>query len=178
MSLFGQRGRYLLNKTGNECAGFSLLETLIAIAVLTAAVLGPLALSSRSIRYVETSRNNLIASNLAQEGLELVKNIRFNNIINGRQWDRDLTTCRTSPNGCFIYPVDLRVRNCSSNCRFLNFDSSLHLYNYRSGSETNFRRVITIRDINNDEMRIMSSMLWRDKFGNHNFTLETSLLNW
>ena len=155
-----------------------MLETIISISVLTAAIIGPTALSSRSIRYVDVARNNLIASNLAQEGLELVRNIHLNNRISGQSWLQRLTGPCNSANGCFIDPIDLSIQGCGSKCRFLDFDKSLHLYNYNNGSKTIFRRILTFNSINSDEVVVISSVRWSDRFGNHNFALETSMLNW
>lgn len=61
--------------------GFTLIETVIAFAVLLAAILGPVALVAFSIGNAYSSQNKLIAINLGQEGIELVRAIRENNII-------------------------------------------------------------------------------------------------
>src|SRR3989344_8165837 len=108
--LSGQRDKYQFNK------GFSLLETTIAIAILVSAIIGPMSLSSRSIRSASVSKDNIIASNLSQEGIELVKNIRLNNRISGDDWMEGLSQC-TSAEGCKIDAKDLSVLQCSQTCR-------------------------------------------------------------
>lgn len=178
MSLFGQQDKYQLNKVcPARGGGFTLLETAIAIAILVAAIIGPMALSSQSIRSASVARNNIISSNLAQEGIELVKNIRLNNRIEDKPWMQGLNACK-NVNGCFIDALDLDVRPCAGNCRFLRFNNSLKLYNYDSGTDSIFRRVITISDINSDEIKVRSSVRWSDKFGNHDFALSTSMFDW
>lgn len=188
MSLFGQRDRYRLSRacpakpclSGRQAwrsGGFSLLETTIAIAILVAAIIGPMGLSSQSIRSASVARNTITASNLAQEGIELVKNIRLNNRISGKNWTAGLGTCG-SANGCFVDAKDLDIGACSANCAALKFDDSLDLYNYDSGQDTIFSRIITTSNITSDEIKISSSVRWSDKFGNHNFTLSTSVLDW
>lgn len=157
--------------------GFSLLETTIAIAILVSAIVGPMALSSQSIRSASVARNTIIASNLAQEGIELVKNIRFSNRIKNRPWMQRLGPCN-STNGCFIDAKDLDVGECSLNCTPFKFDNSLNLYNYDSGNDSIFRRIIKISNITGDEIKVQSSVKWSDKFGNHDFTLSTSMLDW
>lgn len=62
-------------------SGFTLLETVIALGVITAAVVGPVYLITRGIFSASFSKNKLIASNLAQEGIESVRAVRDNNII-------------------------------------------------------------------------------------------------
>ena len=181
VSLFGQQDKFQLSRAYPakpwQSAGFSLLETTIAIAILVAAIIGPMALSSQSIRSASVAKNTIMASNLAQEGLELVKNIRLNNRISGRNWMQGLGTCG-SANGCFIDPKDLDVSGCSANCAPLKFDDGLGLYNYDSGSDTMFVRVIRTSDVGSDEVKVSSSITWSDKFGNHDFTLLTSMLDW
>ena len=76
--------------------GFTLLETVVALTVILAAVLGPVSLVTRGLFTFSLAKNRIIAVNLAQEGLELVRLIRENNVacddINGsvqRQWNQD-----------------------------------------------------------------------------------------
>ena len=49
--------------------GFTLIETLIAITILTLAIAGPMVTASRSIVAAQTARDQLTASYLAQEGM-------------------------------------------------------------------------------------------------------------
>lgn len=57
-------------------AGFTLIETLVAVALLLAAVVGPIALITHALYSAPFSRNDLIAYNLAQEGIELMRAVR------------------------------------------------------------------------------------------------------
>lgn len=188
MLSYGPQAKYLLNRVcqAKPClhrvalpakAGFSLLETTIAIAIMVSAILGPMGISSQSIRSASLARNTITASNLAQEGLELVKVYRHNNIIAGNSWTNGLQTC-SSANGCRIDALDLDVKACSANCDPLKFDDALKLYNYSSGADTIFSRAITISNITNDEIKIRVLVQWSDRFGEQSFNLETSLFNW
>lgn len=56
--------------------GFTLIETLVAIAVLTLAVSGPLLTASRAAIAAETASYQLTASYLAQEGIEYLRAVR------------------------------------------------------------------------------------------------------
>lgn len=55
---------------------FTLVETLVAITILTLAVAGPLFTASRAIVAAQGARYQLIASHLAQEGIEYVRVMR------------------------------------------------------------------------------------------------------
>lgn len=80
----------------SSLTGFTLIETVVALAVLTAAIIGPVSLVVRAIFSSSFSRNNLIGYNLAQEGIELIRAVRDNNIhcrnlqvVKTRRWSDD-----------------------------------------------------------------------------------------
>ena len=56
--------------------GFTLVETLIAITILTFAIAGPLSSASHALVATEVARDQLTASYLAQEGIEYVRAMR------------------------------------------------------------------------------------------------------
>lgn len=58
--------------------GFTLIETLVAIAILAIAVAGPLVAASRALVAAQLSRDQLVASYLAQEGIEYLRYFRDN----------------------------------------------------------------------------------------------------
>ncbi len=159
--------------------GFTLLETTVAIGVLVAAIVAPLSLASQSIKSASLARSNIIVANLAQEGVELIKNYRSNNILQGQPWTDGMGFC-FNPHGCQIDPQNLSIQKCAgSGCDFLKFDANLRLYNYQTGSDTLFKRTITMQYINNPiEFQVTVSMTWNDRFGDHRFNLKTSMLDW
>src|SRR3989344_4014155 len=55
---------------------FTLLETLVAVTLLTVAIAGPFAVAERSFVAAAGARDQLIASYLAQEGVEYVRAMR------------------------------------------------------------------------------------------------------
>lgn len=84
--------KYKITRNG----GFTLIETLVALSVMLAAVVGPVALISRGIINTASAKNKLIALNLAQEGIELVRLVRENNVLCDSlneaaiwEWDED-----------------------------------------------------------------------------------------
>ena len=70
--------------------GFSLLELLAAVFVLSIALVAIMNLIPRIFFYNDFISNKLIASYLSQEGIELVRNIRDTNWINGQPWDEGI----------------------------------------------------------------------------------------
>ncbi|MEK7646087.1 MAG: prepilin-type N-terminal cleavage/methylation domain-containing protein [Patescibacteria group bacterium] len=68
---------HLLRK---QNSGFTLIETLVAVTILMIAVAGPLVAASRSLNAALYSGDQMTASFLAQEAMEIIKNIRSNNV--------------------------------------------------------------------------------------------------
>lgn len=56
--------------------GFTLLETLVAVFILTLALTGPIYIASLAIRGSVESRDNISAYHLAQEAIEVIRNKR------------------------------------------------------------------------------------------------------
>ena len=160
ISIFGSR----ISHQG----GFTLLETIIAVGILSAAVLGPLALVAQSLFGFPFAKNKLIAMNLAQEGIELVRAIRDQNLqcvfneAPGWQWDRNFNGSGTiqgnnkmidaTKDETVICPpgiATLTFKNpdmpTSGTCDStkLKLDSSGR-YGYVSGTDTIFFRCVNI----------------------------------
>ena len=55
-------------------AGFTIIETLVAIAILMIAISGPLVVATKSLTAATRAKNQSVASFLAQEGMELIRN--------------------------------------------------------------------------------------------------------
>ena len=70
--------------------GQSLLETVFAIGILLIVVAAIMALTTANLIGQRESETQIIANNLAREGIEVVRNIRDSNWLAGEDWDKDL----------------------------------------------------------------------------------------
>ncbi len=61
--------------------GFTLIEVVVAFGIILAALVGPVSLIMRGLIDITFAKNKLIALNLAQEGIELVRLARENNVL-------------------------------------------------------------------------------------------------
>ncbi len=155
--------------------GFTLLETLVAVAILALVIIGPLELAARAIGYSKMSRNQITASFLAQEAMEYIRNKRDTSRQSGNinNWvpTSGLTTCNNA-NGCRIDVINNDVNQCTANCIPLKYDSSGGYYNYSIGQDTDFVRIIKISTPTyQEELKIEVTVKWAEKFGGKSFIL-------
>lgn len=87
--------------------GFTLIEVVVSIFVLVMGTLAVMGVISNSLGLVNLSKRSAVATNLTQEGIEVVRNIRDTNWIEEDPYDDELgpgTYCvdydSTSVNSC------------------------------------------------------------------------------
>ena len=158
---------------------FTLIETLVAVTILSAAVAGPMALSIKSIGSASVSQDQLVAFYLGQEVMEYVRNIRDTNLINSsNDWTNGLGACKGVA-GCYIDVKNNTVTDCGTGCPKLKFDGQN--YNYASGNDTIFTRTVKIDDtvgVGGDEAKVSISIKWTGKYGGKTMNLEDNVFNW
>ena len=80
----------LRHKKGNKRKrGFTLIETMVAITVLTFALTGPMMLAKRSLQVPADARLQLTATYLANEGIEVLHGAQDNNSAQDTSTDRN-----------------------------------------------------------------------------------------
>lgn len=167
------------NKIIKNNSGISILEVVVAILIITIGLVGVLSLVIQNIQVQYVNKNVLIASGLAQEGLELVRNVRdLNWLTPDYAWDKDIV-------GDGTYTIDYGGRGSIINVSGIN-DAATRLYIDSNGFythtslnnvPTNFYRLITVI-INANYLDIKCAIRWQDGAENHDYTAETYLYNW
>ncbi|MBC7766986.1 type II secretion system protein, partial [Arenimonas sp.] len=66
----------------NQNKGFTLLETLVAIFILTLSLTGPVYIASVAFHNTIDSRDNISAQYIAEEVIEVIRNKRDGYILN------------------------------------------------------------------------------------------------
>ena len=74
-----------------------IIESLVAITVVVVGLVSVLTLAVFNLRVQVCSHDMLIATNLAKEGIEVVRSIRDTNWMNGDDWDQGLITEYDNP---------------------------------------------------------------------------------
>lgn len=64
--------------------GFTYIEIIISVFLLSVGIISLVQLVSKGVNLSVDSRDEMIASQLAQEGVELVRNVRDNNRVQGQ----------------------------------------------------------------------------------------------
>lgn len=151
--------------------GQLLIEAGVAISILVIGLLGILSLLSRSLSLNNVVSSRYIASNLAVEGIEVVKNLIDANVIQFNPWNENINT------GSYEVAFDSLSLN-SNQDRFLLFDPTGNNYNYQTGQPTAFKRIIQITNIGSDEIRVNSAVNWRIRGGSYSINLEDHFFDW
>ena len=171
----GKSGFTRLNFSKNNLGGFTLVEALVAISVLTAAMTPLFAQVQASLRLSRTINQNLTASMLAQEGIELVRGIRDDNWFQGNPYDQDLTGCA---GGCHLqYDDDVLSSGAGPQ---LELDPSGR-YRYGGGIQTPYTREIIITtesDGTTDFLRVTSTVTWDVRSNTRQVVVEDFLFDW
>ncbi len=87
----------MITHTTKTNRGFTLVETLVAVAILMIAISGPLTIANQALTAALGSRNAMIATYLAQEGMESIKNIKDNNLAKGNDFGLGIVGDISSP---------------------------------------------------------------------------------
>jgi len=155
-------------------SGFTLVESMIAVGLIVTGVVGVLTLVSRSIGFNGLAFNRLTAANLAQEGIEIVRNIRDTNWINGLAWDNGLSDGEYQLDHSSQPPL-----TAYDSAQTLLWDENNGYFNYTVGNNTVYQRKITINHLSADQMQVKATDTWTGRGGgNFETIVEDRLFNW
>jgi prepilin-type N-terminal cleavage/methylation domain-containing protein len=164
--------------------GFTLIETIVAIFILTMTIGALLTLTAGGFYSVRYARNQIVADYLAQESLEFIRNSRDTQIIEGYTWDDWKTLLNVdefgskisngsydtgcySKEGCIVdpYTIDAKIVKCVSECDPLIFYGNSGFYGYKkkypdvidTGTEaqTTFVRKVTASEADSSKDQII-----------------------
>ncbi|MEK9209386.1 MAG: hypothetical protein AAB926_00970 [Patescibacteria group bacterium] len=167
--------------------GFTFLETIVAIGILTIALASPLMLASSSIRAAGTARDKFIASYLASEAVEYLKNARDGNVIAGEtNWlETIIDKCKIdgSNEGCMVDVTGSGIgasllkcpQQCGSPIIKIKYEESSGLYQYQSGIDTKFTRIVEVEElVAGQEAKIIVTVSW----DSYDLIIQDNIFNW
>lgn len=169
----------LIKKFNFSRPGFSLLEVITILFIVSVGMVGTLSLIVQNIQTERINRGNLIACQLAQEGLELIREARDNNWRDGVAWLTNLDDGNYKMDYSMATPTPISTTPEG----ILLLDNGFYR-NYAPGDpespllETEFYRVINLRALSSDSEQVNSTVSWSDRGHDYNCALLTILYNW
>ncbi|HBI97147.1 MAG: Type 4 fimbrial biogenesis protein PilV [Candidatus Falkowbacteria bacterium GW2011_GWC2_38_22] len=183
----------MILKKLKQSPGFSIIEASIVMAVVSIGLLGVFSLVMQNIQVQRGNKNMLVASMLAQEGIEMVRNVRDENwLVDPTNWDIGI-----ADGADFDFKIDtdgiIDIDDASpanitdsDNAR-LFLDSVTNFYTHTSTGNipTQYYRLITATpggDLNSDGeddyYKIKSHVQWQDRGVLKDYIAETYLYDW
>ena len=162
--------------------GFSLIEVMVAVLVTLIGVVGIYALVPHIIQSTAFNYDRFVAIQLARDGIEIIRNVRDSNWLQGDSWNNGLTGCG---NGCQLdytilssqdpTPRLVGFRPWSSGGDFLEIDSTTGFYSYSGDIITKFKRRIWFNNADGGRgLKVKVQVSWPENV----LVLEEVLYNW
>jgi prepilin-type N-terminal cleavage/methylation domain-containing protein len=151
---------------------FTLVEVLVALAILSVGLVPAFYHVTGAILLAGRIRDSLITANLAQEGIEIVRSIRDENWFNLDDYDDGLSI--VCVNGCSVQHDSRSLRNEEGP---LLLDPATGLYQYDNGDPTPYTRTITIVP-SAGGLRVDSTVTWEYRRQQREFTVRAYLYDW
>jgi len=183
--------KFFSGSTLRKKQGFTLVEVLTALFIVSVGLSGAYALVNQTIAAANIASMKLTAAYLGKEGIEIVRNIRDGNYIMrsavaGYDQPESWMSGINCSSGCPI-PV-----NCQSGCMAdyyssalsaanigqpLKYSSQTGFYGYSSGDATPFFRTITITP-HSDYLDVSVRVDWAERGRSHYILVQEYIYNW
>ena len=187
-------------------AGFTLVETLLAVSLLSIAITAPMVLTMQALTSAYYARDQITASHLAQEGLEAVHAIRDKQILTIATTDQGESESIDLFGALEDYAVsddpfkidatedeDGAISDCEDDCDGDSEEDALRtdgrLYGYdEDWTPTNFIRKMTVCYVQDDgtcgtgetdEIQVTVTMYWHtSSYQQRTFEIKENLYRW
>lgn len=169
--------------------GFTMVETLVSVAILMMAIAGPLTIAQKGLSSALLAQDQATASFLAQDAMEFIKNIKESNILNRSkdEFADKIDECTVESNPCSIDTVvgnpnaslnnysSAGIAHCnpSSTCK-LNLTTAG--YTHTSGTPTKFSRYFYLkRYLNNQDQYQITVVVEWNRLINHSVVYQSNI---
>ena len=155
--------------------GFTAVELILTVSLFAFGIFGIYTFFYPAYTLSANFSNRTAADYLAQEAMEIITNIRDNNIIKNQIWSQNISGCDS---GCQLdYKTKTPVETPSNALKSyadtpLNLDSN-SFYSYDSGTATIFKRKVTITPgPNSDILKVVGLVTW--DYNGKSFSYDTT----
>lgn len=159
-----------INRYNNS--GFTIMEVITAVSIVMIGMIGVMSLILQNIRLQSSNLNTLVASSLVQEGLELVRNKRDSNWLDGNPWNQNLSNgfYKIDYTGAWEQVTGINQANLEINTEgFYQHDAT--------STSTPFNRLIEITD-QGDYLDVKCRVEWNERNNVRSYEAQTYLYNW
>lgn len=156
--------------------GFTLIEVITILFVISLGMIGVLSLIVQNVQSQSLNKDTLIAYQLAQEGVELIRQVRDTNWREGRDWNANLAVGDYYMDYTDLTPNPAPTKsygNLRQDADGMYLNNPLFVFS----SGTNFYRIISIQT-RDTGMLVVCNVYWSDHGRNYIYTLEAALYNW
>ncbi len=159
-------------------AGFTLVETVVAIFILSMSIGALLTLAAGGFFSVRYARNQIVADHLAQEALEYIRNDRDTASQARIPWNTWLVSLESA--GCAsACRVDAyatpHYQVCTNACPSFFYSATPPYYSYSTQANTTYVRTVTIeRAAGGRQLIVTARMSWKN--GANTKTVSQSML--
>ena len=173
-------------------SGFTIIETLVAVAILMISIAGPLTIAEKGLTAAIYARDQVTASFLAQDAMEYIKNIRDTNMKKGDDWTQGLQSCinsGSSSNPCKIDTITgiNPITSCdpvnANTCYLYMSNNGIYTTASSNNTLTKFQRSFYLEkptvglDNNGDEVLVRVTVQWTNGTIANVVTLDSELFN-
>ena len=181
------------------CRGFTLVETMVAVLILTLTIVSLMTVVSNSLFAARYARDEIAAGYLLQEVIDYIRNDRDTTVFlqnaqsTNAAWanfENNYNNCSVANNGCYfdVMGGTTSPTKCTntSTCRDLYYDdnaitSPYYVYDdgINSGKiRSGYQRKIVVEKISNDEMRVTVTVFWKNGGLSKQRSLTNTLMKW
>jgi len=173
-----KKNGFILSKKKKQ--GFTMIEMIAAIFMVSVGIAAVFSLVIQSTSYVDLATYRLTAIYLAQEGVEVARNIRDSNILKmGRtgigDWDDNFSL------GSDYYNFDYRSQAIpdNTNCSGKNYlQISGGFYVCSSNASAQFQRKIRLNQLSSDKIEVVVNVFWTDKGKTNGVSVSEIIYKW
>jgi len=173
-----------LKKFKNIKTGFSMLEVVISMGIMTVGMMGIFSLIIQNHLVYNTNKNKFIAVELAHEGAELVRNYRDSNWLESEAWDNEVKN-----DGDYIIDaysiLDDSVDDIADARLYLDEDKK-YVHTIAGNDPTPFYRLIQVTEEEPSAaicpagscLKVRSWVRWNERGTNYDYYIDVLMYNW
>jgi prepilin-type N-terminal cleavage/methylation domain-containing protein len=173
----------------NTHKGFTLVETLVAIFIISIAIVATMASAQRALQTSYYARDQVVGFFLADEGMEIVQNIRDSNFKSGNHWLTNIIATDAAVNSVSTFCVDITTNTrqlktaggagCPVDGRLYQTTAGKYTHDNAGNKMTIYKRLISVKRVSEQEIQITVSLKWKTgSMAEREFKFYKSLLNW